>query len=227
MTTRLQLRTTILNQMLNSTSGTPLIPTTVVNEVINRAQIRVAHDFPAVEKLDSILMSINGGRSFELEDDFFKLNWAFKYRGDTTLYIQYMPPQYLGLMDRGRASNVAENTKDNPRYCWVSRVDYTGGAKPRIFFYPQHKSPSGTDTILISYYAIPDSLNSDADSTQIAYEYRDALIMYACALLAYRIGRWDVGQKYIEAYQTQLALSKASEIRQPFDRGYPANVAGE
>lgn len=226
LTTLLELRTAVLDQMAHATAGTALLSAAIVNEAINRAQLKVAYDFPAFEKLDTISLTASATPSQLLNEDFIKLNWAMKVLGDTIMAIEYVPPQTLYGRQGGRVPNISDNTQFSfPRYCYVSRA-LTAAHKPSIWFYPQDKV-TGAPMVYVSYYAIPEELSSDTDSTDIAPEYREALLYWACSALAFQIGKSNLGMTYLNVYKEILALSKASEIRQPFERGFPASAFTE
>lgn len=197
LTTRSDIRTAVLNQMEHATAGTAILSTTVVNEVINRAQLKVAYDFPAVEKLDTVTLNSVATPMYALPNDFLKLNFAIKVLGDTIMAIEYVPPQTLYNREGGRTANISDNSQFSyPRYCFISKITNGGNVLPRIWFFPQAKSVGSPD-VIVSYFAVPEELNADTDTTEIAYEYREALVYWACSALAFRIGRHDMGMVYL------------------------------
>lgn len=229
LTTLSELRVAVLNQMEHSTSGTALLTTAIIDEAVNRAQLKVASDFPAVEKLDTIWIGAGSTMKFyALNDDFLKLNWTFKYRGDTMLAIEYAPPQTLYQRDAGRTANVSQpDNVSYPRYCFISRSEHNGKISPKLFFFPMASMTATVDTILISYYSLSNELVDDNDSTEIAPEYRDPLVYWACSIASFRIGKLDLGTAFLNVYKECLALSKLSEIKQPFERGFPVETVGK
>ncbi len=220
-----ELRTAVLNQLYSSTGGTALISKTVANEAINRAQLKVASDFPAYEKLDTVKIQAVITHFCELPDDFLKLNWVIRFTGDAVVALEYVPPQYIYNRLRGREPNYAQQGDTAyPRYCFVAGLF----EDPKLFFWPPGKAAGGyIDSFYVSYYAVPREMTDDTMKVLIDYGYREPLVFWACADLAYRIGRLDLGDRFVAVYKELLAMSKASEIKQPFYRGYPLEAAGK
>jgi len=186
-----------------NTAGNTRIPDSVRNTAINEAIQQVCQDFPAIEKLDTIVLA-KATKGVALNSDFLRANWAVKFGtvdGDPAMIpLQYIPVAALfDIHGKLQGAEQDYNNEASPRYF------FTFG--DRMFFYPQ---PWSADTVIVAYYAMDTLLQAAASVSQVLPQYRDAIISMACYKLAVIQERFTVAQVYMQRYGELLGLARST-----------------
>lgn len=200
------LRIAAFEQSLVPDVGNNLIDTAYGNRTINRAISKVCHDFPALERFDTVV-TVDGTRLYSVNADFLRLKTIFKYvvidEQNVIIPLDYPPVEsWFEIKGGEEGAKPPYNKLSEPRYPWVFA--------DLLYFYP---TTTSADTFLIAYYAADTSLTTAASETQILPEYREAIILYAAALICVRKGDFTRAQIYRQMYNAELAASIA--IREP------------
>jgi len=168
----------VLNQLHVPSTGDNELTTAIVHKQINKSVAQVCTDFPAVEKLDTVIIGRwqEGG---SLNTDFDRAYSVMKIVGDTLrVPINRLPDD--SLFDRLGGETGLEYDYDklsHPRY--FNPFDYY------LFVYPKVAIDSaGVDTFLVKYYAMDDALTSATDSTVINPRFINPLISHVCYMLS-------------------------------------------
>lgn len=190
----------IYQKLWIGTSGNERIPDSVRNTAINESITQICHDFPAIEKTDTISL-VAATKGIALNGDFLRVNWVFKFgtKDDNPMLIplQYAP---VGTLFEARAQLAGAEQKVNdesaPRYYFTWN--------DLMYFYPQ---PGEVDSVILAYYAMDTLLQVAASITQILPQYRDAIIHLSCYKLALIQERFTVAQAHLIRYNELLGLS--------------------
>ena len=165
-------------QLRVDTAGTAYMTDQMVRFALNRGLAQVCIDFPALEKMDTVVVDKDAAGG-ALASDFLRIEKVFKMIGDTL----WIPVQYVTLDSLYAVAPTADgymHDKANiadPRYCYTFAQ--------RLLFHPKDaKASTDADTFLVLYYAADDRLLDDTSTVAILPEYIPALIDYACADLA-------------------------------------------
>ncbi len=194
-------------QSLVPDDGNSLIDTLFGHRAVNRAIQQVCHDFPALEKLDTIV-TVDGTRNYSVNSDFIRLKAAFKITAvkeqNIIIPLDYPPvEQWFELKGGATGTDPPFNKLTEPRYLWIFA--------DQLYFYP---TPTDADSFVIAYYAADVALvDSIADSTSVLPEYREAIIFYAASLICLRKGDFTRAQIYQGMYNAKLQTSV--QIREP------------
>lgn len=171
------LRKACFYQVRVKTTGTLSITEDMATYVLNRSLARVCREFPALEKIDTVVVS-SATEGAALNSDFLRIRQVFKIIGNTRIPLDFKPREELfaaGATDGGYAHDISKATQ--PRYC------FTHGQ--RLLFHPKDAKASGTpDSFLVLYWAMDDKFTADTSTTAIAPEYIDALLYAAMAELS-------------------------------------------
>ncbi len=194
------LRTAAFEQSLVPDAGNALIDTTYGKRVINRAIQQVCQDFPAIEKLDTIVSAV-GTIEYSLNTDFLRLKNIFKFTTYQDLKIIYslsFPPAESWFEARaGEIGGQADpNKKADPRYAW--------SFNDKVYLYP---TPQKADSFVISYFAIDSQMIDPTSSTSVRPEFREAIIIYAASLICYRKGDFVRAEVYRRLYNDKRGVS--------------------
>ena len=189
------LRTMAFEQALVPDAGNALIDTDYGNRVIQRAIQQVCQDFPAIEKLDTIV-SVAETIEYSLNTDFLRLRGIFKLTTYFDLKIIYSLsfPEVETWFEikAGEIGGQSDpNQKAEPRYAWTFN--------DKVYFYP---TPISADSFVVSYYAIDRQVPVVDDSvTFVRPEFREAIILYAASLICYRKGDFVRAEIYRKLYK--------------------------
>lgn len=184
-------------------SGNALVTTATGASATNWAIVDVCNDFPAVQKLDTVVVGTSA-QSWALNSDFVRLAQVYRYPGDTMMIpLESRPFDTLFQLRGGLTGLVPDyGNEAMPRYYW-SFAD-------RLYLLPL---PLSTDTMYVGYYALGSWLAYDTSTTEVGAEYREALVVKICAKLAPILGDYQKAQYYEQLY----ALIKA-------EKGFRTNV---
>lgn len=177
-----------------ASTGNDRYSSAVLTHIINRATQRVSTDFPAVEKKDTIVTVIEQ-KNYAANSDFVAIQSCFKWVTDSVAVpLEYKPVDewFKNLGALKGADNLTDNggeILENPRYVMEH--------KKYLTFYPQ---PFGGDTIEVNYYAFDGYLTNATDSTAINPEYREAVVFYACYLMALATKQWPESVEFARQY---------------------------
>ena len=172
------IRVAAFNQIGVPAAGTLRITDAIANAIINYGIQRVSTDFPAVEKLDTIVIDTlsEGGA---LNSDFVRIRWAQLMQGfDQRIPLEYLIEDSLFLMLPSEEGTEAEaDDKTSSRYYYTMAG--------RLMVWPKMvigdaMADGDSALVVIGYYAVGDFLSSGTDSTNIPSEYRDELISWVC-----------------------------------------------
>ena len=199
------LQAAVYDVMNIPSTGTALIDSLVTRRAINRGVTQVSYDFPAVEKLDTII-TVDATRYYALNSDFVKLHSCIRLVGDSVMLpLQYPPVSALYELAGGIEGAQQDYTNMAiPRYSWVFN--------DLISFYPP---PDRADTFIVSYYAEGTQLLAADSTTDIRAAFRGAVIDWACHLLSMRKGQFDEAGAYLQIYNQKVGtLSQAPVVKE-------------
>lgn len=190
------LRTMAFEQALVPDEGNRRIDTSYGNRVINRAIQQVCYDFPAMEKLDTIV-SVQAQIEYTLNTDFLRLKTIFKLTTFQNLKIIYSlstPPveDWFEIKGGEIGGQPDPNEKSEPRYAWTFADN--------LYLYP---TPQRADSFVVAYYAMDVQLGNN-DTTKVLPEYREAIVTYAASLICYRRGDFVRAEFYRNLYNQKL-----------------------
>ena len=193
------LRTMAFEQALVPDAGNALIDTDYGNRVINRAIQQVCQDFPAIEKLDTIV-SVAETIEYSLNTDFLRLRGIFKLTTYFDLKIIYsLSFPAVETWFEVKAGEIGgqpdPNEKAEPRYAWTFN--------DKVYFYP---TPQTVDSFVVSYYAIDSQIVTATNSTSVRPEYREAIVIYAASLICYRKGDFVRAEVYRRLYNDKRGV---------------------
>lgn len=195
------IRLAVYNRLNLASTGSDVATTARVNEAINAAISQICRQYPAVEKIDTVVLySIIEGAA--LNSDYLRGHWAFRKAGDSARYaMQYKPMDSLFSAMGGDAISQGQKLGDplSPRY-WYSFAD-------RFFTYPFVQANfTSPDSFIVMYYADGQPLTSDVSRTDIQKEYRDALIYLTCAKVS------EIRKQFEEAASFYAASQRAAVV---------------
>ena len=200
------LRTAAFEQSLVPDDGNALIDTTYGKRVVNRAIQQVCHDFPAYEKIDTVV-SVAGTIEYALNTDFLRLKTVLKMTTFMDLKIIYglsFPPieTWFEVKAGVVGGEPDPNEKAEPRYAstW----------NDQLYFYP---TPSKADSFIVTYYAIDSQMIDPTSSTSVLPEYREAIIIFTAAMISERKGDFARADRLWARYDKMLAHS--TTVREP------------
>ena len=196
------LQTAVYDVMNIPSTGTALIDSLVARRAINLGVTQVSYDFPAVEKLDTIITA-DGTRYYALNTDFVKLHSCMRLVGDSVMLPLQYPPVSALFEIAGGLKGAQQNYTDIaiPRYSWVFN--------DLISFYPP---PDKVDTFIVSYYAEGTQLLAADSTTDIKAAYRGAVVDFACHLLSMRKGQFNEASAYLQIYNQKLAIAQGTSV---------------
>jgi hypothetical protein len=200
------LRVMIFDQSLIDTAGTAVATKAVTNRFINRAIQKVCHDFPAIEKWDTVV-AVVGTRHYTLNSDFLRLKAILKSTTGVNddlknLYTLSFPPIETWFEAKGGETGGQPDPakKAEPRYAWAFA--------DRLYFYP---TTNKADTLVIAYYAIDRELTGDTMSTAVLPEFREAIVWYGSFLLATRRGDYERATFFNKLYNESILVATKKE----------------
>lgn len=192
------LRTMAFEQSLIPDAGNDLIDVDYGNRIIQRAIQQVCQDFPAIERMDTIV-SVSGQIEYSLNSDFLRPKTIFKLTTFQNLKIIYsltFPPVESWFEIKGGeiGGQPDPNQKAEPRYAFTFN--------DKVYLYP---TPQIADSFIVIYYAIDRQVPIATDSvTFVLPEYREAIIVYAASLICYRKGDFSRAEVYRRLYNDKM-----------------------
>jgi hypothetical protein len=198
------LNAAVYAQLNVKATGTTRLTAGKLRYALNRAQAKVATDFPALEKSDTVLISrsVEGGT---LNADFQRLFAVNKRRGDTLRYaLKIIPVDSVPLLNPATPQKPMD--VESPAHCW------SWGRQLRM----HPKIRGAVDTFYVDYYALPPRMNSLSDTCLIPSEYLELVVFYACGLLSATREGYDEANWYFQWYEAQKRppISREAELKQ-------------
>jgi len=192
------LRARVFTRTQRPLAGTANATTAKAWQAVNDAQTPVCHDFDAYQKLDTLLVW-GGPEGAALAGDVLRIDYVERMVGDAVRLPMIEVKQreawekVSGLADTGYTRlNVTL-----PRY-WHSEGT-------RLFTTPKDiKTASDPDSLLVAYWAVGHNMTWGGDSTDIYPEYREALILKACANLCRMVSNFGDAAVWETAYAAEV-----------------------
>ena len=186
-----ELREGVRAQLRGQTTATTLLSNSVVDWAINRGLSQTCSDFPAYEKLDTVMVS-KEGEGAALPSDFVEVKAVFRIIGDTVRYpLQYMPADTLA-----KNYAIGSSTPDEPNT--VRSLQYYHTHAGQLIFDPKSRATKD-DTMLVEYYAMDAPLDDSTDTAHVKAKYLEKVILYACWALSVTEGDGRAAA-YLAAY---------------------------
>lgn len=181
--------------------GTNEISVASVKADVNRAIDWVCRKFPAIEKLDTLLIdsAMTGGT---LPGDFRAVSWAMQIaeNSDGVKFTRPMAPIDVDSLGWGAYvidDQVIDVDADAPKLNYFTR-----GA---VFFTRPFWSRPDTLQVQLAYFAIDTSLNADSSRTSVAKDYLERVEHRATAFVFARKMQYGAAQFW-------LALAEGNPI---------------
>jgi hypothetical protein len=193
------LRTYVYRMIPADTAGTDLLPKATVNLALNLALDATSRLYPAVEKLDTVVVdSTTEGGTFN--SDFLRIYKVHRIVG-SRIRAQLLPlavdtTQPLAK-DEGDYIQSFDKATDPAFYYTFKGMLMT---QPKI-----RKSPAFPDSFLVSYYALAPGLANDSDTTVVLKEYRQAVIYWAVAFCQEIRHRMDLVDYWLNKFGSYRA----------------------
>jgi hypothetical protein len=184
------------------TTGTNQVSTATVARIVNAKILVVCIDFPAIEKLDTILIdsTMEGG---VLPSDFDRLRYVQMIYSDIVrVPLTPLPPDSAKWATPGDATQDQSVEAGPPNY-------YTAGGY--LMLHPKW-SRGDTGTYLISYYATDTALTDDASQTSVDTRYLDAVIYASVAEVNRILGRWNQAMGWQALYEEYKSRHGATTV---------------
>lgn len=192
------LRARVFTRTQRPLTGTVNATTAKAWQAVNDAQTPVCHDFDAYQKLDTLIVW-GGPEGAALANDVLRIDYVERMVGDAARLPMVEVRQREAWE---KVSNLADtaydrNNKTLPRY-WHSEGT-------RIFTTPKDiKTASDPDSLLVAYWAVGHNLAWGADSIDIYPEFREALILKACANLCRMVSNFGDAVMWETAYAAEV-----------------------
>lgn len=196
------LDTAVYMQLNIPIGGNDNIATVEVRFAINRAMQQLCFDAPAFER-DTVITGGTGTTdSYSMPSDFVALASVGKYSGDTAIFPLSIVSSSEAWESRGGMKGAVSipDKQENPRKVWTYNK--------KLYLYP---FSTEADTFLVSYFAICSSLTVAASAVQILEGYRDAIVDYACYLLALRGGQFAEANAFYAAYTIKVGKATGGQ----------------
>lgn len=193
--TRDSLKMAVLRQLNENTTFNDQIDSNKVYGSLNEGVAAVCRDLPALERLDTIVLS-KTTEGTALAADFLRLKAVFRIKGDTMrLPLILVDPDSASAMTPRKTKAVQDKADiESPAYAY----SYGG----RLFTYP--KSALTVDSFLVYYYAMDDKLISGTDSLVIDDAYLTAVKNYACYWLKASLEQYDKAAWWKAQYDAEV-----------------------
>jgi hypothetical protein len=194
------IRVAAFNQIGLPTTGTTRVTAAKANAIINYAIQEISTNFPAVEKLDTVLIdSVSDGGA--LNTDFVAVKWCQLLIGDTLrVPLEYKPEDSLFTGDPTEGEEGAQlDDITDPRYYYTHAN--------RLLTFPKFRTGDVGDSafLLVGYFAVGDRVDAETDSTNIHPRFRDELLDWVCYRLEYMRYRYTSGNQYFAKYDKAKA----------------------
>lgn len=189
-------------QSLVPDNGNALVDTLYGHRVVNRAIQRVCNDFPAIEKMDTIV-SVSAQIEYSLNTDFLRPKTIFKLTTFQNLRIIYSltsPPVESWFEIKGGeiGGQPDPNEKAEPRFAFTFNDN--------VYLYP---TPQTADSFVVIYYAIDSQIITSSNSTSVRPEYREWIVLYAAAQISFRKGDFVRAKEYMTLYNAGVAAQQS------------------
>ncbi|MFH1740222.1 MAG: hypothetical protein ABIH23_14535 [bacterium] len=197
------MQASVYAQLNVSASGTTGLTAVKLRYALNRSQAKIATDFPALEKVDTVIL-VRASEGGSLNSDFSRLLAVQKRRGDSLRYaMRIIPADSAHLLSPEKPQERGQVI--SPAYCW------SYGKR----FYTQPKVSIGADTFFVNYYALPPRMDSLNDTCLIPGEYLEQVIFYACGILSATRELFDEANWYLQWYEgmKQPPIPREAELK--------------
>jgi hypothetical protein len=195
------LRTYLYEKLRIPSTGTDLIDSVTANRALNQAIQRVCHDFPAIEKFDTVAIdsAVEGG---DLNTDFLRIKSVHLLSGDSLRYgLEPISPVDLPSF-RPTIGEAVQDKGDplDPRYYYTFNN--------MLMVFPKWFR-GDTAQYLVFYYALDSNMSADASVTQALPEYRPYILYDAAAKLSEVRGNYQEAMYWRGRYSEALQRPKA------------------
>lgn len=189
------------NLMRTSLSGTSQASQDRMYRSISSGIDAVCRDFPAICKLDTIVLAEDSVGAC-LPDDFLRVAYAFRDSVTSRLPLQEVAADTLW--------RLKDNVQD--RGAWSSpKYFYTHGQ--RFFTHP--KFIAGIeDTFFVFYYATDARLTGVSDSTDVLPQFRRHIVTFATAEMLRLLGKPQKAALYRAEYDYAVAQQRVTGVTQ-------------
>lgn len=188
--------------LLAISSTDALITTARVNRIIDEAVREVSANFPAIEKLDTVVIytTTEGGA---LASDFSQAWWAQIMVDDSVrIPLTYREPDTL-YEARGGSDGVSDAGKN------VTQQRYYYTHAGRLMLYSKYGTGEGDSLfVLLAYYAVDDAMSADTTTTSISDAYRAALMDWICYRIEMLRFRFDAATVFAVRYDKAKAEAR-------------------
>lgn len=204
------LRVNALAKINSSTSGN--MTDAKINFTINMCVGIVCDGFPAIEKVDTLVVN-RASSGFAFNSDFLRVQSVFRIdqygdEGEQEIWtpINYIPYDSLAIIFDTKRKNADDLGKDLDLL-----TAYSWGRM--LYFTPKNYTPVGDpDSFIVYYYARDAMLVSGTDSTNIAPEYMDELMYLIMSELESIQEDYGASNFYFNRYQSFIGMPKPREI---------------
>jgi hypothetical protein len=150
----------------------------MIRYALNTALIRVCKEFPALEKLDTLVV-YKEDEGAALPTDFDRMKQVFRMKGDTLrLPLEFRPVESLREVTPAIKNNLHKKDKLlSPQYAYP----WAG----RFMLHPKYAIDSSEiDSFLILYYAMDEGMDTSGATTAIDAKYINVLLLATFAKLS-------------------------------------------
>ena len=170
-------------------STSSFFPDSIITWALNESAKQIAWNGYAIEKQDTIARSLETIQ-YSLNTNVVKIAGVHLYEEGLTGDYKALELIEMPAMGKKTLSNLTKGY-----WYWNDKIG----------FYPP---PEGIDTVIVYYWAQPNTLSDDTSTTWIPATYHNLMIDYAVGRLWERQGRQDKAQFYFEKFW-QLLGQKA------------------
>lgn len=198
-----------LRAQLRAKTGSDLLTNSAIDFAINRAISRVCAQYPAIEKIDTVVIN-QDSEGGALNTDFDRAKAVYRMSGDTIrLALTCLMPDSIAAVLGSRTESSEADRSSLSR----SRYFYTTGR--RLMVLPKPSRPAADpDSFLVEYYAQDEMLSDTTDSTAIVYGYIDKVIHFAAVLLSGTRANYADGYFYWSLFRDEFSAYKALQEMQ-------------
>lgn len=171
---------------------------------LNMGIQQVCEDFPAYEKIDTLLYTA-GASSVALPADFSRAFAVYRIKNKMKLPLLPMPADQTGTIIKTKEEAQGDAQDDtNPKHFHT----YKG----RLILTPKYIK-TATDTLEIYYYA-RDTWLTQGDTTVIKSKYRELALFYALSSLWADRGQYNKADYYENKYEKQKPDTPATRVEE-------------
>lgn len=158
-----------------------------VGSAVNRAYLQVCYDYPAIPKIDTVVIDSAHGY-VALPSDFVGMESC------NLLVLGMKIPMYaLSTISQDSAASIVRSEMNDTDPTDQQYYLVHGSA---LFTYPRWIIGSDSADLEIRYFAVGPYLTAASDTIRVAVEYRNAVFYYACAEVQAKRGRYGDASYY-------------------------------